>query len=68
MSYLRAVSLGKLNGDETMKKELQTVVQTYPATDIDTLAAGVLEALKRAEFEKSHVKMAEKDSSANSSS
>jgi hypothetical protein len=65
MSYLRAVSLGKLNGDETMKKELQTVVQTYPATDIDTLAAGVLEALKRAEFEKSNVKMAEKDSSAN---
>lgn len=54
MSYLRAVSLGKLNGDEVFKKELQSVVQTYPATDIDTLASGVLEALKRLELEKNN--------------
>jgi len=54
MSYLKAVSLGKLNGDEVFKKELQSVVQTYPATDIDTLASGVLEALKRLEFEKNN--------------
>ncbi|MDD4209705.1 MAG: tetratricopeptide repeat protein [Bacteroidales bacterium] len=63
MSYLRAVSLGKLNGDEVFKKELQSVVQSYPATDIDTLASGVLEALKRLEFEKNNASPIAADSS-----
>jgi len=63
MSYLRAVSLGKLNSDEVFKKELQSVVQSYPATDIDTLASGVLEALKRMEFEKNNASSIVADSS-----
>ena len=57
MSYLRAISLGKLNGNDVMKTELQTVIKTYPATDIDTLASGILEALKRYEFEKNNIQI-----------
>ncbi len=65
MSYLKAISLGKLNGEESMKKELQSVIKTYPATDIDTLAMGVLEALKRAEFEKGNIKTSENETDNN---
>jgi len=62
ISYLRAVSLGKLNGNDVLKTELQSVVKTYPSTDIDTLASGVLEALKRYESQINNIKTVDNDS------
>ncbi|MDD2687044.1 MAG: tetratricopeptide repeat protein [Bacteroidales bacterium] len=49
MHYLKAISKGKVYGNDTLKNELMQVVANYPTTDIDTLAKGVLEALKRLE-------------------
>lgn len=56
ISYLKAISMGKISGEEVLKTEIASVSKTYPTTDIDTLASGVLEALKRYEFEKNNTK------------
>lgn len=51
MHYLKAISLGKIYGNDSLKVELSRVIANYPTTDVDTLAKGILEALKRLEFE-----------------
>ena len=45
--FLKAVSLGKLYGNDTLHFYLTEVTRNYPATDIDTAAMGILEGLKR---------------------
>ncbi len=60
MHYLKAIALGKIYGKDSLKNELSRVIANYPTTDIDTLAKGVLEALKRLEFEdKENVKLSD---------
>jgi hypothetical protein len=45
--YLKALSLGKLYGNDTLRALLTDITKNYPATAIDTAATGVLEALKQ---------------------
>lgn len=47
--FLKAIALGKLNGNDTLKTLLKDISAKYPATEIDTAAMGILEALKRLE-------------------
>ena len=47
--FLKAIALGKLNGNDTLKTLLKEICRNYPATEIDTAAAGILEALNRLE-------------------
>jgi hypothetical protein len=48
-NFLKAIALGKLNGNDTLKTLLKDISRNYPATEIDTAAVGILEALKRLE-------------------
>ena len=47
--FLKTIALGKLNGNDTLKTLLKEISRNYPATEIDTAALGILEALKRLE-------------------
>jgi hypothetical protein len=47
--FLKAIALGKINGNDTLKLLLKAVCRNYPTTEIDTLAAGILELLKQLE-------------------
>ena len=45
--YLKAVSLSKLYGNDTLLSLLPEIIRNYPATEIDTAATDLLEALKK---------------------
>jgi len=47
--FLRAIALSKLHGNDTLKTLLKNISYTYPATEMDTAAVELLEALKRLE-------------------
>lgn len=45
--YLKAISMGKLFGNDTLHTLLTDITRNYPGTAIDTAATGILESLKR---------------------
>jgi tetratricopeptide (TPR) repeat protein len=45
--YLKAISISKLYGNDTLIPLLTEITRNYPATDIDTAATGLLEILKQ---------------------
>jgi hypothetical protein len=45
--YLKAIALSKLYGNDTLFPLLTEITRNYPATDVDTAAMGLLEALKQ---------------------
>lgn len=47
--FLKAIALGKLNGNDTLKTLLRDISYKFPTTEIDTAAMGILEALKQLE-------------------
>ena len=49
--FLQAIALSKLVGNDTLKTLLKNISNRYPATEIDTAATEILEALKRLETE-----------------
>jgi tetratricopeptide (TPR) repeat protein len=48
-ALLRAVSLSKLYGNDTLRPLLKDISTNYPITEIDTFATGLLELLKKLE-------------------
>ena len=49
--YLKAVSLSKLHGNDTLLSLLPEIIRNYPATEIDTAATDLLEALKKLQLQ-----------------
>ena len=49
--YLKAISLGKLHGNDTLIPLLTEIINNYPATAIDTAATDLLEALKQIQLQ-----------------
>lgn len=45
--YLQAYAKGRLYGVDTMEAAMQAVCRQFPATAVDTLASGILEAVQR---------------------
>ncbi|MDR1878931.1 MAG: tetratricopeptide repeat protein [Bacteroidales bacterium] len=45
--YLKAISLGKLYGNDTLIPLLTAIIKNYPTTEIDTAATQLLEYLKQ---------------------
>ena len=45
--YLKAISLGKIYGNDTLIPLLTEIIRNYPATEIDTAATDLLEILKK---------------------
>ena len=45
--YLKAISLGKIYGNDTLIPLLTNIIRNYPATAVDTAATDLLEALKK---------------------
>ena len=45
--YLKAISKGKLHGNDTLRVLLTNITKNYPGTAIDTAATNILEAMKR---------------------
>ncbi len=45
--YLKAISIGKLYGNDTLRALLTDITKNYAGTAIDTAATGILEGLKR---------------------
>lgn len=45
--YLKAIAISKLYGNDTLVPLLTEIIRNYPATDVDTAATGLLEALKQ---------------------
>ena len=60
--YLKAISISKLYGNDTLLALLPEIIRNYPATEIDTAATGLLEALKKLKQKDTQISVA--DSSA----
>ena len=45
--YLKAISLSKIYGNDTLLTLLPEIIRNYPATEIDTAATDLLEVLKK---------------------
>jgi tetratricopeptide (TPR) repeat protein len=45
--YLKAIAISKLYGNDTLLTLLTEIIRNYPATDVDTAATGLLDALKQ---------------------
>lgn len=47
MDYIKAICLGKLYNNDSLRNHLEFVIQRYPTSPIDTAATALLEALKQ---------------------
>lgn len=52
--YLQAYAKGRMQGMDSMEVAMKTVSRQFPGTAVDTLAAGILEAVARARAPKQH--------------
>ena len=47
MDYIKAICLGKLYNNDSLRNHLEFVIQRYPTSPIDTAATALLDALKQ---------------------
>ena len=56
--YLKAISLSKLYGNDTLLSLLPEIIRNYPATEIDTAATDLLQILKKMQQQEQEQKQA----------